>query len=154
MGFTHQQVIQMLTQAAKLRLAGNSWEKIAKELSIGSTTIRTWAQHRYRDLWQQLLHELRQDITEETVNEAREVLRTHMRDLSQPQYSVQAARELLRTHQEKLSQATPVNLEELLAQLIKDYADELQQAINALPTVQVVATNAEAITAGDRAGPT
>lgn len=68
----------LLERAAELRVTGQSWEQIGRELNRTAATVRGWST-RYRDAWDRLVAAARRSSIESAADEARTFLRRHLR---------------------------------------------------------------------------
>ena len=72
------ELLDLLTHAAELRAAGNSWEAVGRRVGRHPDTCRHWTTT-YPDLWRQLFQAAREAPSMETDAEARLILRELLR---------------------------------------------------------------------------
>ena len=64
-------------RAIDLRAEGHTWEQVAKRLDRETEAVRQWPQ-RYADFWASRMAIAQRDLDQETIGEARTVLRHHL----------------------------------------------------------------------------
>lgn len=64
-------------RAIDLRAQGHTWDQVAKRLEQQIDQVRQWP-HRYADLWATRMAVVQRDLDQETIGQARAVLRHHL----------------------------------------------------------------------------
>lgn len=64
-------------RAIDLRAQGHTWDQVATRLRLPTDQVRQWP-HRYADLWASRMAVVQRDLDQETIGQARAVLRHHL----------------------------------------------------------------------------
>ena len=64
-------------RAIDLRAQGYTWDQVATRLGLEIDQVRQWP-HRYADLWATRMAVVQRDLDQETIGQARAVLRHHL----------------------------------------------------------------------------